>query len=514
MATIETLVETWRDMSPADWAEHKYGWILPTGQAIELVDWQRAVLEAWWQHREAVTTLAISNIKKTGKTTLNAIITAWRWLSLPGEHFCVANDLDQSQGRQFQMIAEMAKRHNVLKEHTKVTKNELTLLPTASTLKALAVDAAGNAGSNHATASHTETWGIIYESGIRAFEELTPPPDKTSGFPALRICDSYAGYIGESDTWHRVVDRGLAGQRTGGSWPLYLNGGLLLFHMDGEEAQEKCFRGTRAEAQAYYTEQRETLRTGAYSRLHLNLRATGESRFVPLEAWDDLIDPSCRPLVPGDTRPIWLGADAATKRDAVALVGCTWNQDKGRGELAYVRKWEPKTLAKLAGGIDLDETIGAEIERLHREHNLREVRFDPYQFAAIANRLQKAGVNVVEMPQTAQRAEADQALYDAITSGTLATFPSPALRESISKAASKETVRGYRLEKRSGDDLAAALSMAHFSALRGGNVPAPTGMIVDTDLTGFLPSNLPYHLMKRVRQRRIHRELQRLRVGR
>ena len=116
--------------------------------------------------------------------------------------------------------------------------------------------------------------------------------------------------------------------------------------------------------------------------------------------------------------------------------------------------------------MDLDETIGAEILRLHRENKVKEVRFDPWQFASIANRLQKAGVNVVEMPQTAQRTEADQALYDGITSGAFAIFHSPALRESVRKAAAKESVRGFRMEKRPGDDLAVALSMAHYGAVQ------------------------------------------------
>lgn len=466
MTTVKSLTKQWRQMSPAAWAEHAYGWIMPGGQPVVLEDWQRAALDAWWQHREGVTTLAISNVKKTGKTTTNAVLTAWRWLALPGEHFAVGNDLDQSAGRQFSMVAAMVKRHPLLKRHVRATRSELELLPTGSTLTALAVDAAGNAGANHLTASHTEAWGIVYEAGIRAWEELTPPPGRSYGLPALRVVDSYAGYEGESATWHALVDRGQGGEQLGGDWPVWRAGGLLLFHAEGEEAQERCFRGTEADRVAYYKEQRAALRAGAYTRMHLNKRATGESRFVPMESWDALVDPECYPAAAGDRRPLWLGADAGTKKDAVALVGCTWNA--GRVELAYVRKWEPAKLARLAGGVDLDETIGAEILRLHRHNDVREVRCDPWQMAAIMNRLQKGGVAVVEMPQTAQRTEADQALYDAITSGSLATFPSPALRESIGKAAAKESARGYRLEKRPGDDLAVALSMAHLGALRGG----------------------------------------------
>ena len=119
------LIEQWRELGPARWAEHAYGWVGLDGKPITLEDWQRAALMAWWEHRADVTTFAISNVKKTGKTLTDAILTAWRWLALPGEHFCAANDLDQSQSRQFRMVARMAERHPILSKQVKVTKSVL-----------------------------------------------------------------------------------------------------------------------------------------------------------------------------------------------------------------------------------------------------------------------------------------------------------------------------------------------------------------------------------------------------
>src|SRR5512139_2632093 len=176
MAKIDELVREWRDRGPVAWAEGVYGWVGVDGHPVQLTPWQRAALGAWWEHREDVTTLAISNIKKTGKTFVNAALLCWRWLCLPGEHYAIGNDLDQAAGRQFQEIAAMVRRNTYLRQNVKATARQLTFVPTGSTITALAVDAAGNAGANHLTASHTEAWGIVYENGIRAFEELTPPP--------------------------------------------------------------------------------------------------------------------------------------------------------------------------------------------------------------------------------------------------------------------------------------------------------------------------------------------------
>jgi len=481
------LVEEWRNLGPARWAEHKFGWLLEDGTPVVLEPWQRAVLAAWEAHKTEVTTLAISNVKKTGKTTVNAILTAWRWLALPGEHFCAANDLDQSVGRQFGMVAKMVERHPLLKAHVKSVRTALTFEPTGSTLEALSVDAAGSAGANHSTVSVTESWGIIYEGGIRAWEELTPPPDLRYGLPAIRVADSYAGYEGESVTWHELVDRGLTGERVSDDWPIFLADGLLLFHMDGEEAQQRCFRGTSERREVYYREQQRTLRAGAYSRLHLNKRAVGESQFVNLALWDSLVSPDCRPVAPGDRRVLYLGADAGTKRDFVALVGCVWNDKRRRVELAYVREWRPRELARLAGGVDLDETLYTEVLRLHREYNVGELLADPWQLASLLNRWQKEGIRVQEFPQSAQRTAADTALYDSIQAKTLMTFPSPALREAVRKAAAKDTERGTRLVKQPGDDLCIALSMAHYAASQHGSLTGWVGRVgADLSWTGFV----------------------------
>ena len=320
MSKINELIATWREMGPVDWSESAHGWLDITGEPITLAPWQRAVLIAWEAHRGEITTLSVSNIKKTGKTTVNAVLLCWRWLSLPGLHFCCANDLDQSASLVFQMIADMTRRNAYLKRNVKAGKSELLFTPTGSIIRALAVDAAGSAGSNHLTASHTESWGIVYEAGVRAYEELTPPPGRTHGLPALRIMDSYSGYESESNTWHATVDRGLAGQRIDDAWPIYRADGLLLFHAEGAEAQAMCFRGTPDEARVYYMDQRTTLRPGAYLRLHENKRATGSESFIDLAWWDACVDPAHRMLLPDTTHPVFVGVDAGIKHDSAAVI--------------------------------------------------------------------------------------------------------------------------------------------------------------------------------------------------
>lgn len=483
--SVDELVSEWRKIGPVAWAQGPYGWIGEGGQPITLEPWQRAALDSWKAHSGDCSTLAISNIKKSGKTLLNAVLLAWRWLALPGVHFAIGNDLDQATARQFSEIVAMVKRNPYLSQTVRVSAKVLTFEPTGSTLQALASDAAGNAGANHLTASHTEAWGLIYESGVRSWEELTPPPGRFHGYPALRLADSYAGFEGQSLTWTNLVERGLQGERVSEDWPIYKAGGLLLFHMEGEEARERCYRGSPEEAAAYYADQRASLRPNAFIRMHSNQRTAGEAAFVPVEAWDNCYSPEVRPFTPGHGRRLVLGADASTSRDLTSLVGCEYDDKGGIVDVTFVRVWKPKSILGIRAGkptVDLAETIGAAVMELHKAGSLAAVVCDPYQLHTLIVEWEKAGIRVIELAQNAGRVESDQALYDAIVSRSLRHYGDPALTEAVHNAIAIETPRGFRLAKEKASkkiDACVALSMAAWACRQSKYMGSGVGWFPD-----------------------------------
>lgn len=444
--THKQWVEQVRALGPVAWAESAHGWLGPDGRPVVLADWQAAVLQSWWEHREHVTTLAISSIKKAGKTWLNAVLLAWRWLAMPGLHFAAGNDLDQSAGRQFSEIADMCKRHPYLSSQVKAGKLELVFLPTGSALAALAADAAGNAGANHLTASHTETWAILYEQGRRAYEELTPPPGRFYGLPALRVCDSYAGFLGESETWHNLVDRGLAGERIDDTWPLYLAGRLLLFHAEGQEAQERCYRADDDKA-AYYAEQRADLRAVVYARMHENTRQAGESGFCDPDDWAALVDPEHAPLAPGSKTPLYIGLDLATgaKGDDAALVGVY--PDDGKAKLALHKLWKGR---ERRSKLKIKSTVYPFLLNLRDNYNLAGVWYDPYQCLSLVEDLQEAGIKCVEVTQTHKsRGPRDTALQEMVKNKELVLYENDDVKSAPSGAICRELpTGGVYLKKR------------------------------------------------------------------
>jgi len=487
MGKIDDLVTTWRAAGPIAWAEDSYGWV-EFGQPIRLEPWQRAILGAWWEHRDTVTTLAISNIKKTGKTLANAVLLAWRWLSMPGLHFVCGNDLDQAAGRQFVAISEMVKTHPLLSSLVKATRDTLVFTPTGSTLRALAVDAAGNAGANFLTSSHTEAWGVLYEGARRAWEELTPIPGSFYGLPCLRICDSYAGYEGESQTWHDLVDRRADGQQVAADWPIYKVGGLLLFHMEGTEAQMRCFRGTPEQARAYYAEQEADLRPSAYRRLHRNERAANEETFLASMAlWDRLADPGLGlPIFPktdleqaiayarGDSGPaaIVAGLDASVSGDTTAVVCVSRHPGRPDTDAAIrdVRVWRASPGGQIVYRTDDPANPGPEdwLLWLSKNTNLVQCAFDPYQMIGTAQRLGDR-IWFDAFDQGAARLASDTAFYKLIMRGGLAHPGDTTLREHVQNcAATYDKNERLRLTKKGAGrpiDAAVAASMAVYRAL-------------------------------------------------
>jgi phage terminase large subunit-like protein len=474
----EKLIATWRDMGPVAWAESPYGWITEEGRPVELEPWQRAILQAWWAHRGEISTLAVSCVKKSGKTTLSAILTAWRFLSLPSLHICQANDLEQSMSRVFAMVAEMAARNPHLAENCTIGKAELIYHPTGSRLIAVSSDAASNAGANFSTSSSTECWGIEYEGAIRNFEELTPPPGKPYGFPNMRVVDSYSGFEGSSQLWHGIVDRGLKGKRISKEWPIFLEHGLMLFHAEGEWAREHCFRGTPEEAAEYYAEQQRTLRPNAFTRFHANQRTAAESQFLPEGAWQACYSRELRPIAAERVRLV-LGADASTSRDFTSLVGTVYDEQTNTVDVKYCRIWKPQKIAGVRFGkptVDIDATIGAEVLRMHEAGQVDRVICDNFQLHTCVIAWERAGIRVIELPQNSGRIEADQGLYDTVIARGLRHYNHPELNEAIKNAVAVETPRGFRLTKEKTSkkiDAAVALSMSAWGALQNKALGGP-----------------------------------------
>ena len=454
------------------WAESPHGFYLDTKKPIKLAKHQKDILRHIFtpdaNGRLPYSTILYSCPKKSGKTTVGALIALYMALFYDGEVFTAANDQEQSVGRSFSDIQTAIKHNPTLKPRTKINSKSITL-DNGQSITALANDFAGAAGSRHSLALFDELWAYTSEGSRRMYDELTPVPTLQN---SLRVIVSYAGFPNESQLLEGLYNQGKAGQPVpelahidnGRGQPACTQNGRLFCYWDHEL---KPYPGLSISPHEYHKEQADSLRPGAYARLHLNDWASAVDRFVPGEAWSACFTPTAH--VPYGK--MILGADASTARDSTALVGCMRGED-GLIYVVYCRVWTP--VKKRKGSlrhnkptVDLSQTIAAEIRALHDAGRVASVSYDPYQLHSLALDLERAGVKMIEFPQGNQRLKADQALYDAIINGKLRHANDTTLNEHIGAAVAVETSKGIRLAKEKTSmkiDAAVALSMAHYQA--------------------------------------------------
>jgi phage terminase large subunit-like protein len=130
-----------------------------------------------------------------------------------------------------------------------------------------------------------------------------------------------------------------------------------------------------------------------------------------MDWFDACVDPELRPALFGPL-PVWIGVDASVKRDSTAIVAVTWDEESKRVGLVSHRIFQPTSESSL----DFEATIEETLTEMARRFDLREIKFDPFQMQAVAQRLQKRGLPIVEFPQTVLNlTEASTNLYELAT---------------------------------------------------------------------------------------------------
>jgi hypothetical protein len=426
-----------------------------------------AFLEAWLRTafpapagNPAARNIGDFRTKKEGKSALAGAVGLYMASRKPyQEVVIIASDQDQSRDRVLRCI-KFACDTGPLAAHAKVYKDVIEL-DNKSLITALPNDWQGAAGGNYSCVLVDEAHAWVYENQRRLFDEMVIPPTQPGG---VRWIASYAGWEGESLLLKEWWDRALVGDRLKGDLPIYHNkaASLLAFIDTGPTSWRMPWM-----TKQYIEETRESERPNTFRRLWLNEWVTNESQFLPEGAWAACYHPDVKPLAgKDDRRRVVVGADGSTSRDLTALVGVQRDEAAHTADVIFCRAWKPVKIAGIRLGkptIDLAETIGAEVYRLHEAGQLDAVICDPFQLHSLIIEWEKAGIKVIEMPQTGARVESDQALYDAVIGKAIRHYNDPTLNEHMRNAVALETARGFRLAKEKTSqkiDAAVALSMA------------------------------------------------------
>lgn len=514
-----------------DWGERHF-YIPQTSEPIVIPLHQKAVLRYFFTRREnghfPFQNIVYSTIKKSGKSTIAGLIARW-FAETQGRYkeiMTIGNDLEQAKDRSYKEVMrslEMSPGYNYARSTLPgrwwVNKLTLRCVLTGSVIKAIAVDAKGEAGGQQSMTIWTELWGAEDVEAKRFWDEMQPIPTVPD---SLRLVETYAGYDGESELLRRLYDSGMDGrQLTAGEvagivcrpdtpgqsfqdfvdcWhetkgdpdvliPIWANpqAGIGMYWDSGMNARrmpwQHMFQEGREDglcadckgtwkahdigvtADEYYRVAEAQGPPQAYRRLHLNEWVGAESQFVPMESWD-----SCgqvhniAPIVDGDRTMLVVSADAAVTGDCfgiVAVTRCPQNHDCV--DVRAIKKWDPK---ESGGIIDMQEAEDF-LRKACKLYNVVQIAYDPYQLENMMQRFRKDGVAWVEpFVQAGDRLKADSQLYDMVISRRIHHSGEPDLREHIANANAKvqpnEDSKLRIVKKNTGKkiDLAVALSMA------------------------------------------------------
>jgi hypothetical protein len=284
---------------------------------------------------------------------------------------------------------------------------------------------------------------------------MIPPPTRQT---ACRLTVTYAGFEGESALLEGLYKRGLQQPLLADCPDLRAGDGILMFWSHTPVAPWQ--------SEAWLADMRRSLRPAQYLRMIENRFVTTESSFIDLAWWDACVDSAVTPLLARRSLPVSVGIDASVKHDSTAIVACSYDRQRQKVVLIWHRIFQPTP----DDPIDFEAAVETTVLDLHSRFRVQRVLYDPYQMAAVSQRLTRQGVKMEEYPQSVPNLTASsQNLYELIKGRNLIVYPDADIRLAISRAVAIESARGWRIAKDKQSqriDVVVALAMAALAALQ------------------------------------------------
>ncbi len=406
-----------------------------------------------------------SDIKKSAKSCIAAAIALYRaYHSEWGSIKVIANDLKQADSRVAFYLRRAIELHPDMVDVKQI--RYLTKFSNHTTIEAIPIDPAGEAGGNDDLIIFSELWAFKHTKAMQLWTEMSLSPTKF-GY-SQRWVETYAGYDGDSPLLEQLYSSGVDGgtqinlsydDHDLSDLEVFANGDMLTLWNTRPRLS--------FQTPEYYASEERQHPPNEFRRIHRNEWGSAIEKFINIVWWDN-----CKEELPPLTKdePFVLGVDAAKGSqsmsyvaDCFAVIGVTRHPHR-KDDIAirYAGIWQA------AKGQLLDfEPIENEIKRLCSEYSVIEVAYDPHQLHDMMTRLKKLQIaKFREFSQANERMIADKQLQTKIINKQIAHDGNPLLREHIDNANAKTQggdKDGVRIVKRNDTkkvDAAVALSMA------------------------------------------------------
>jgi len=416
---------------------------LEKGELISLEGWEKQVFrDCFYEDRPRMIVISVG--KKNGKSTLaSAVLTWFLTTQEPGEIYICSNSKDQSNFVTYRKVVKMIQKDRELNKMCRIYSDYIENVKTGSLLRCLPSSFRSSAGLNCLLICIDELAAFDTDSLKFFFDELQLSP--VYQYPVILVT-STAGREEAGLLWDLIQE-----SKKGNTPETY------FYIKSGSEANPSSFVTKK-----YLASQKNKpgMRKNLYKRLHKNLWVSEEDAFVTDKDYRACVDHN---LIrrPDRRLSIYIGLDIGYRSDYTALFSVAKEENK---IFAVDHKIYVPTKTEDLCFDDVKNYILS----LNVRYAIRGVAFDPFQCIQLSQDLKKAGVKMIELPQTQNNCIAfSQGLFDLIKSKRLNFYESETIRESLINCKVIYSSRGWRIVKKSGTkkiDLAISGAMACYIA--------------------------------------------------
>lgn len=455
------------------------------GQLIGLEDWQREILrEAFALDADGARiyrTVLVGIPRKNGKTTLASGVGLYM-LTMdgePGPEVIVAAGSRDQAGMVYDQACDFVDADPTLTDHLDAQRFVIKLRRGKGILKRIAADGKMQHGLNPSAIIFDELHAIQSPRQVELWAAMVTSQGARE--QPLRFIITTAGDA-NSETLKELYDAGLNSptasieKRPGLTIVRDPASGFLMFwygvdereHPDLDLKDEAAWLplAMAANPASWITEQ--TLRNlladpsvseGDFKRLHLNQWTATKESWLPSGCWHGLARPALangRGLWIPDGSAVWAGVDVGITNDTTGIaIASRMPEPNSDGKPVVglaARSWAARADVVaheyVEGGrfrIGIAEDF---ILELADRYSLLGVVYDPRFFEHSAQRLDAAGLTIVDLEQaSAAMAKAYQEFFQAATEHRLVHDGDPVLAAHVANAAGKMTERGWKVEK-------------------------------------------------------------------
>ena len=408
--------------------------------------------------------------RKQGKTTMLAAYAIWHCLEHDGSpEILLAASSDRQAGRLFEAVASFIRRNDFLRSqfHVRDYAGEIARIDGQGKIMRLSSDPERLHGYNPSLVIVDELHAWLAPRLRRAWAALTTAGGARKSAQVFTITTAGESHTRDSGILGRLID---GNERQGdveknGALIVSRNfaGRTLVWKYEATTTDPHDTKAVKAANPASWITEDYLAKQAAnpelspdeFLQLHACVWTDGSRRaWIQRAAWQSLEMPG---LVVPDGAELFVGVDSALTDDTTA-VAWAWripDSDRIGVKCHVIGARRGVACHELVAERTMDPRIAIEvIERLAKDHPIREVAYDPNRFELAARMLDEKGFRVADAwGKRANQTRAWAALFDNVQTGRIAHDGDLVLAEHVTHAEAEHTEFGWKVRKIRGQGL-------------------------------------------------------------